>query len=85
MYRPTASLASRGSRVDPSDSGRHLYRWPPMRSDALLELTAAIADGVLIDWDAAESRAADEEERRLIRKLRLVAQTIEAMRERQQS
>ena len=56
-----------------------------MKPEALLGLVAAIADGVPVDWDAAESQAEDEEERRLIRKLRLVAQIVQALRAGQHS
>jgi TolB-like protein/Tfp pilus assembly protein PilF/tRNA A-37 threonylcarbamoyl transferase component Bud32 len=41
----------------------------PLRLDALLE---SVADGSEVDWDAAEA-AADEDQRRIVRNLRLVA------------
>ena len=53
--------------------------------DAVLGLAAAIADGVPVDWDAAESRVEDEEERRLIRQLCILAQVVQALRAGQHS
>ena len=41
--------------------------------DLLTALTLAVADGAPVDWDAAESTAASDSERRRIRDLRLVA------------
>jgi serine/threonine protein kinase/tetratricopeptide (TPR) repeat protein len=40
---------------------------------SLLDLATAIADGAPVDWQAAEQAAATEGERRLVRKLRLIA------------
>ena len=51
-----------------------------MKPDALLALAAAIADGVPVDWDAAASQAEDDEQQRLIRKFRDVAQIVQALR-----
>ncbi len=56
-----------------------------MKLDAVIGLAAAIADGVPVDWDGAESQAADEEERRLIRQLRILAQIVQALRAGQHS
>ena len=56
-----------------------------MKPEAVLGLVAAIADGVPVDWDAAESQAEDEEQRRLIRQLRVLAQIVQALRTGQHS
>ena len=48
----------------------------PLRLDALLE---SVADGSDIDWDAAEA-AADDDQRRIVRNLRLVARIAEVHR-----
>jgi TolB-like protein/tRNA A-37 threonylcarbamoyl transferase component Bud32 len=48
----------------------------PLRLDALLE---SVADGSDVDWDAAEA-AADEDQRRIVRNLRLVARIAEVHR-----
>jgi protein kinase-like protein len=43
-------------------------------SDFMLGIAAAVADGAPIDWDRAETQATSEDDRRVIRSLRLVAQ-----------
>jgi eukaryotic-like serine/threonine-protein kinase len=48
----------------------------PLRLDALLE---SVADGSEVDWDAAEA-AADENQRRIVRNLRLVASIAQVHR-----
>ena len=48
----------------------------PLRLDALLE---SVADGSDVDWDAAEA-AADEDQRRIVRNLRLVARIADVHR-----
>ena len=56
-----------------------------MKPEAVLGLVTAIADGVPVDWDACESRAKDEDDRRLIRQLRVVAQIVQTLRAGQHS
>jgi eukaryotic-like serine/threonine-protein kinase len=46
----------------------------------LTPLTAAVADGVDVDWEAAESRAVDAEERDLIRQLVVLARLVRTFR-----
>src|SRR5690242_19942892 len=48
-------------------------RWVVPDEDLLTALTLAVADGTPVDWDAAESTAASDSERRRIRDLRLIA------------
>ncbi len=74
-----------GTSVEPAQTAVALLLvalvWgAPMKPEAVLGLVAAIADGVPVDWEAAESQAKDEKERRLIRKLRDVAQIVQALR-----
>jgi serine/threonine-protein kinase len=48
------------------------------RETRLLQLAAALADGAPVDWDAAESTAASDSERRQIQRLRLVRKVTAA-------
>jgi serine/threonine-protein kinase len=50
----------------------------PDREHRLLDLAAAVADGAPVDWEAAESTAASDSERRQIQRLRLVHQVAAA-------
>ena len=45
----------------------------PVEDDRLLELAGTIADLGLVDWPSAVREAASEDERRLLRALRLIA------------
>jgi hypothetical protein len=43
----------------------------------LLDIAAAVADGSSVDWDALERQAATDQDRRIVRSLRMVAQVGE--------
>jgi hypothetical protein len=46
----------------------------PSESEFMLGIAAAVADGTAIDWDRAEARLTTEDERRVLRSLRLVSE-----------
>src|SRR5438093_13633146 len=48
--------------------------------DRLRALVAAVADGTPVDWDKAESSAHSEDERAMVRQLRLIATLSEVSR-----